>query len=635
MKREWTLFVFAVLASGCSYLSQGIIADEDRYAQIASNDIFNDRIEKIVYLDQNWDRYDSVWFYNTTQGSNLLPYQIFLHLEQAKSQELLRSPENMQRLRFLTQKKSHANPDGLPIGFVKNRYQGNDYVGLTCAACHTGQINYHGTGIRIDGGPSLADVESFLLELEFALTESVNDADKFNRLLTNVISIKNDLEKEAFRLTLQGIAEDQHRYNEASAPIHNGKPIHYGYGRLDAFGRIYNQVLSHLTPGKQNANPANAPVSYPFLWDTPQHDYVQWNGVGENHLNEKGGFLGPLARNVGEAMGVFATFDLDKKKGDKGYRSSVNVPNLVKIEGQLKSLQSPLWPEAFLPKIDRSLAEIGKHVYEQYRCSTCHGADGAFDRADPNRRVIAQFSKMGTVGTDPVMAVNAMEQIGFSGLFQGQKMPNGKDLFKEKTSVLPALMVAGKGVVIEPDHDQFIVVRWVQRSFNFLTAFFDNPIKHTDRHVDFEIDNRMPEGLAAYKARPLNGIWATAPYLHNGSVPNLYELFLPHCADGEKMIMAQQCRSNRFAVGSREFDPMRVGFSNQDVTKYKELFVFDTSLHGNSNAGHEYTSGKTAVIRQDASGHPIRNLEGKVEMEWLPKITDSDRWALVEYLKTL
>ena len=446
MGKRVALFVFVLLSSSCAYLSQGINISADRYAETTPKDIFGDSTQSIVYLDQNWDRYDSVWFYNTTQGSNLIPYEIFINLEQSNSQELFRSPAHMERLRFLTQKKSNANKDALPVGFVKNRYQDKDYIGLTCAACHTGQVTYHGVGIRIDGGPSLADVENLLLELESAITATVKDSDKFNRLATRVIAQSGSPEKEDFRRNLQGIAEEQHRYNEASAPIHNGKRVPYGYGRLDAFGRIYNQILSHLTPGKQNSNPANAPVSYPFLWDTPQHDYVQWNGVGENHLNEKGGFLGPLARNVGEAMGVFATFDLSKKKGDAGYRSSVNVPNLVKMEAQLKNLQSPIWPEAFLPKIDRDLSAQGARVYEQYRCGTCHGADGAFDRSDPNRRVVAQFSKIEMIGTDPVMAVNAIEQTGFSGLFQGQKMPNGKDLFEEKTSVLPALMVAGKGV---------------------------------------------------------------------------------------------------------------------------------------------------------------------------------------------
>ena len=38
--------------------------------------------------------------------------------------------------------------------------------------------------------------------------------------------------------------------------------------------------------------------------------------------------------------------------------------------------------------------------------------------------------------------------------------------------------------------------------------------------------NRVRAPLS-YKARPLNRIWATAPYLHNGSIPNLYEVLIP------------------------------------------------------------------------------------------------------------
>src|SRR6202023_2287344 len=40
-----------------------------------------------------------------------------------------------------------------------------------------------------------------------------------------------------------------------------------------------------------------------------------------------------------------------------------------------------------------------------------------------------------------------------------------------------------------------------------------------------------------YKARALNGIWATAPYLHNGSVPNLYELLLPAAESTKKIFL--------------------------------------------------------------------------------------------------
>ena len=76
-----------------------------------------------------------------------------------------------------------------------------------------------------------------------------------------------------------------------------------------------------------------------------------------------------------------------------------------------------------------------------------------------------------------------------------------------------------------------------------------------------------------YKARPLDGIWATAPYLHNGSVPNLYELLLPASK-----------RSKEFWVGSSEFDPKLVGFRTENAPGTTK---FDTTLPGNSNAGHD------------------------------------------------
>ena len=82
----------------------------------------------------------------------------------------------------------------------------------------------------------------------------------------------------------------------------------------------------------------------------------------------------------------------------------------------------------------------------------------------------------------------------------------------------------------------------------------------------------FPDGtLPCYKARPLNGIWATGPYLHNGSVRTLRQLLMP-----------AEMRDSTFRVGSREFDDNDVGFMNAGG------FVLDTSKKGNSNAGHEH-----------------------------------------------
>ena len=76
--------------------------------------------------------------------------------------------------------------------------------------------------------------------------------------------------------------------------------------------------------------------------------------------------------------------------------------------------------------------------------------------------------------------------------------------------------------------------------------------------------------LFAYKANPAEGMWASPPYLHNGSVPNLYELLSP----------ANE-RSKTFYIG-REFDPVKVGV---DTSGKSGTFLYDTSLVGNANTG--------------------------------------------------
>ena len=107
--------------------------------------------KKIIYLDQNWTDKDRQFFYFTDQGSRFIPYDIFVNLEQAGTQDLFKSPENMLRYGYIPVPVSKENPDGLPIGFVR----ADEKLGLTCAACHTQQLKYAGRFIRIDGGQSL------------------------------------------------------------------------------------------------------------------------------------------------------------------------------------------------------------------------------------------------------------------------------------------------------------------------------------------------------------------------------------------------------------------------------------------------------------------------------------------------
>ncbi len=81
-----------------------------------------------------------------------------------------------------------------------------------------------------------------------------------------------------------------------------------------------------------------------------------------------------------------------------------------------------------------------------------------------------------------------------------------------------------------------------------------------------------------YANQPLDGLWARAPYLHNGSVPTLAAL-LQHA----------DARPKKFYRGCDLYDEKEVGFvSNRAEENGRKYFEYDTSQVGNSNTGHEY-----------------------------------------------
>ena len=639
---------------------------------------------------QNWTPSESMWYYNTTQGSDLLPYDIFMHLEQSDSKELFRADENIDKYRYIVQGHSLQNDDNLPLGFVKDTYRGKDYIGFSCAACHTNQIVYNDIAIRVDGAPAMADMDSFMKDIEKAITTTLNDDGKLNRMLAKV---KDNYDSEKnLKEELEYVSANLFIYNKS-----NESNLSYGYGRLDAFGRIFNRVLQHLVSRevaikilkdklpkevmkkvndkidklennsnedddsnivssrnfvimyiaidnilKENNesnesrkelfnklfeavfNSPNAPVSYPFLWDTPQHDYLQWNGIASN------GGVGPLGRNTGEVLGVFGSLDWKKKTGISfllskiggqtskqshiSFESSVNFANIRLLESQLKKLQSPKWPEQVLPKINHTLADKGKILYDK-RCLSCHAV---IEHNNSKRRVIAQMDKVSDVGTDDKMAKNSITYQGRAGILEGDYIDVGVGkLYIEKSMPVATLLTsATANVILTPDPDKWFLHRWFDWTYNIYKSYKENNIETTLKKGSHEPATTVAPfaDLLSYKGRPLNGIWATAPYLHNGSVPTLYDLLLPKECDKDKNIT--ECRPDKFMVGSRTFDPIKVGF----ITEGYKGTLFDTSLYGNHNTGHEYAAGNTPIGANNKT---------------MPPFTKQERLELIEYLKTL
>ena len=181
----------------------------------------------------------------------------------------------------------------------------------------------------------------------------------------------------------------------------NDPPHPYGRGRVDALGNILNEVMAKDLGVPENQRPADAPVSYPVIWDAHQQDFVQWNGSAPN------AGPGPLLRNIGEVLGVFGHMQFTPRKDRfPVYKTAtVDVKNLKKLESYSPSC-SRRFGRAGFPAIDQAKAEAGKALY----ASTASRAIRPRQPQRPNRRIKAHMVKVPQVGTDALPPKNFVKR---------------------------------------------------------------------------------------------------------------------------------------------------------------------------------------------------------------------------------
>jgi hypothetical protein len=581
-----------------------------------------------VDLDQGWNAKAIGDWVSANQGSRLLPLAWFKALEQPDARSLFLDPAYMAKFRYL------PGPDGLPLGFTidaqndslfedtQRRWadkQGahTPWVGMTCAACHTNDITYGPHRMRVYGGSTLADFQGFLAALNSALRRASNDDATFDRFAERVLGAKaSEPAKARLRDELLKTVQYQStlsRMNDTSAV--------YGYGRLDAIGHIDNKIayaVAHAAKG----SPPDAPVSYPFLWNVPQQSRVEWNGsvkaISLHTLQPMD--LGAVGRNTGEVIGVFGEVIAPDDKASKRFISSVHVDNLVSLEQQLSQLRPPRWPRELLP-VDPVLASEGKALFHA-QCESCHVELPRHDlktKTGPDHQPLERMSALAPVGeepaigTDPWMACNAaLAQIG-PGKLWGRAIDGKGATFQGSVPVSVVLAHVVKGVM--RTNTPALAVATVKSALGIHSSprHYAKPgpkmaygaggvsaDPFAERRAKCEAAQHDGTTAAlAYKARPLTGVWATGPFLHNGSVPTLYDLLLP-----------PEQRPVTFSLGSRELDPVRVGFVTTPGGDNDFVFrVYDDDgrlIEGNSNRGHDYGNAR---------------------------LTEHDRMALVAYLK--
>ena len=516
--------------------------------------------------------------------------------------------------------------DQLPIGVTIARAPDTGLIslGVNCAACHVGALD-DGGGLRvIDGAPSLFSIQQFFRDALTLIKESkaadpvgfgasvlkeaaavdlkfgdvpIDTGDpsdksqltmkdlKYFQLVTELADKASageidDADAIAEIRALGTMSERRKRllvaryffFKGVNVRRTKGEGTPGGFGRTDAFGVARNALFGHLGEFVETT----AQVSYPPMFNMETNHAFHYNANGDT----------VIGRNIGQSIGLGAVVDIygDDGKGKNAtlYGTS-NLENLALLEKAIYRIAPPEWQG---PPVDPALVERGEEVYRQ-SCQGCHeptmenltsatsgdhflhvsrefalGSETDGAHIDTDRRQADNFN-LPVFAVGPTATIPSLTNPVFKGVFD---------------SYLSAATHKVSGVdsrpwqwsnVYHPQHNPK-GRRLSSDDYGVLGSFHTND---------------------TYRAAPLDGFWATAPFLHNGSVPTIADLLKP-----------AKDRPKLFWVGQRGYDTDKLGYDQSVVpaspddappcdampSDCKRMSVLDTSLPGNSNRGHEF-----------------------------------------------
>ncbi|MCW5598508.1 MAG: hypothetical protein KIT59_05240 [Nitrosomonas sp.] len=544
-----------------------------------------------VIVDQGtkWTDTDRKDLYSRDQGSRLMPLQWIIALKQPNGEPFM--ADNLGRYGYLPNETSH--PAGMPIGFTIANGQNGQEIGMNCAACHTRQIEVAGTRYRIDGGPGIVDFQSFLADLDVAVNTVLTNQQAFTDFAHAVLGPSPT--SQAMDELKRSVAAWHLPYHTLMTRALPAQP--WGPARLDAVSMIFNRLAgldigpppTYMIP--ENIQPAIAPVRYPFLWNAAIQDKTQWPGFASNGNDILG-----LARNLGEVYGVFAIFHPKKDSWrllgiDYLANNSANFQGLSALEDLIKKIGPPKWPWA----IDQTLADKGKAIYarktEDGGCAECHGITTGktrfLDQKTWNTPIL-------DVGTDS-REYEVLSRTVKTGVLEGAKIPFLAAPLKPVDTAFNVLGTAVLGSILQHYVPVLMKVEDVAQAIGLKSPFPPETESLKEAYIAPTTSEENPS--YAYESRVLEGIWAAAPYLHNGSVPTLAELLKPAAE-----------RVSSFKIGPA-YDIVNVGLATEQTKFDYTLQTTDCSDRnsGNSRCGHEYGTA----------------------------LSPDEKKALLEYLKTL
>ena len=586
MKLELRFFALASLVTSTSFASEGYRPLE----QLAPNDGLTAE--------------DRQKLYHTAEGSEGLPLAWMLALTSvATGKPFLEEPE---RFGLLPDPK---DPLGFPVGWAASVPRDLKFAklmmsGVTCAACHVGEVRYGGKALRLVGGASFFNAHKLQTDLVKSIVDTLTHPKKFFAFMSRANAISRKLEKRAAFASeqgddVEGVVEELSIYEKGSGEealgehiVQKGavpsdealsasvkklkstklrkKTVAQVFKELKEALKIAASTISILNErikllefnsalGAANVTDAGAgrvdafgTLMYRFFRDKSHLpnapvSYPQLYNIATTTWYHYDGNTSMITeRNIGNAIGLGVVWD------PKSSATTLMPRSVHTLESVFWKSKAPKWPEAMLGKLDTNKVRRGEAIFNA-ECASCH-----VKKAD-------ELTAVSSIGTDP----GRFEVYHFDVDAKG----GGKE------NALISITHVLKAIVAKAYEQE----------------------KLTAAEIKAMRLGRSDEGTWDVKGRRgmlrnprLTSVWTTAPYLHNGSVPTLDALLRP-----------SNQRPKKFYLGGYDFDPVKVGYETKATAP--SAWKFDTSKLGNSNAGHEYGT----------------------------HLSESDRAALIEYIKTL
>jgi len=448
----------------------------------------------------------------------------------------------------------------LPIGMSMRRTMGIDRVYFNCALCHTGSVR------DAPGGPRRAvlgmPANTFDLGALIVFLEQAGQDYRFqgNRMVPEIDRLADEREKvlaagksyrpkrfgfldhAVFKLIGVSVMRDQLLNLVGQLAYMDFKS--WGPGRVDTFNSPKALLGFRMDTAPERERTGNA--DFPSVWNQKARKGMWLHWDGNNCSVDE--------RNLSAGFGTGAT------------PATIDRDKVLRTADWLWDKAQPIpFPSEH---IDRALAAHGEPIYQQY-CWDCHGAAKAPFRQVGDGSKVGEITQITDIGTD-----------------RWRLDSYTPELAQAQGSIYAGYPLAGDEAC---------------------KAYFENvckPSEGDDSEYRALRDKCYPSRFMhfrktnGYANMPLDGLWLRAPYLHNGSVPNLRELLEP--ADG---------RSRHFYTGYDVYDYANVGFVTQGPEAEARGWSYDTTVRGNGNAGHEGPEYGTLLNAEEKS-------------------------ALIEYLKT-